>query len=45
LLTAGNSIKWAGGNKTLSTAANATDLITIFYDGSVYYASLSRGYV
>jgi hypothetical protein len=45
LLTAGNTIRWAGGNKTLSTAANATDLISIFYDGAVYYASLSRGYV
>tara|TARA_R110002074_G_scaffold65124_3_gene154974 strand:+ start:165 stop:2699 length:2535 start_codon:yes stop_codon:yes gene_type:complete len=45
LLTAGSSIKWAGGNKTLSTAANSVDLITMFYDGAVYYASLSRGYV
>jgi hypothetical protein len=38
-------IKWMGGNKTLSTAGNAIDVVSIFYDGNFYYASLSKGYV
>jgi hypothetical protein len=41
---------WAGGVKTLSTTANASDVITIFYQGptggtvGAYIASLNRGY-
>lgn len=39
---------WAGGataaNKTLSTAANSIDILSIVYDGSTYYFSLSKGY-
>jgi hypothetical protein len=36
--------KWAGASKTLSTAANAVDIVTMFYDGSTYWASLSKGF-
>lgn len=36
--------KFAGNSKTLTTAANATDIICVFYDGATYYASLTKGY-
>jgi hypothetical protein len=39
-----SSMKFAGANKTLSTAGNAIDIISIFYDGTNYYASLTTGY-
>ena len=39
-----SSMKWAGGAKTLSTAANSIDIATIFYDGTSYYASLSTAF-
>jgi hypothetical protein len=39
-----STMKFAGGLKTLSTNASATDIISVFYDGSTYYATLSRGY-
>jgi hypothetical protein len=48
--TNGNTF-WAGGVKTLSTAAGSTDLITFTYLGpattstGAYIASLSRGYI
>ncbi|MCH9845910.1 MAG: hypothetical protein K0U53_00170 [Betaproteobacteria bacterium] len=35
-----STMKFAGGAKTLSTAANAIDIITVHYDGSNYYANL-----
>jgi hypothetical protein len=37
-------MKFAGGFKTLSTAANAVDMLTISYIGSTYYASLVTGF-
>jgi hypothetical protein len=37
-------MKFAGGSKTLSTAANAVDIITVYYDGTTYWASLSKGF-
>ena len=40
-----SNMKFAGGYKTLSTAANATDILHISYIGSTYYASLVTGYV
>jgi hypothetical protein len=40
-----SSWKFAGGAKTLTTSGTATDMISVFYDGSTYYASLSRGFV
>lgn len=39
-----SSWKYAGGSKTLSTAVGAIDIISVFYDGSTYYASLTTGY-
>jgi hypothetical protein len=37
--------KFAAGSKTLSTAASAVDIISVFYDGTTYYAVLSKGFV
>lgn len=37
--------KFAAGSKTLSTAANSVDIISVFYDGSTYWAVLSKGFV
>ena len=42
--TLSSTMKFAGGTKTLSTAANAIDIITIFYDGTDYFASLSTNF-
>lgn len=39
-----SSMKFAGGSKTLTTTASATDIISVFYDGSNYWAALSKGY-
>jgi hypothetical protein len=39
-----STMKFAGASKTLSTAANAIDIIGVFYDGTTYYASLTKGY-
>jgi len=39
-----STMKFAGGMKTLSTT-NTTDIISVFYDGTTYYASLAKGYV
>jgi hypothetical protein len=38
-----SSMKWAGGEKTLSTT-DTTDIISIFYDGTNYWASLSKDF-
>ena len=42
--TLSSTMKFAGGMKTLSTT-NTTDIISVFYDGTAYYASLAKGYV
>jgi len=39
-----STMKFAGGSKTLSTAANSIDFLTVSYIGTVYYASLVKGY-
>jgi hypothetical protein len=39
-----SSMLFAGAAKTLSTAVGAKDIISVFYDGSTYYASLTKGY-
>ena len=39
-----SSMKFANGAKTLSTAANAIDMLTVSYIGSTYYASLITGF-
>ena len=44
-LTTDSNWLWAGGNKTLSTAPNSVDVISGFWDGTNYYASLTTGYV
>jgi Major tropism determinant N-terminal domain len=42
--TMSSSMLFAGASKTLSTTANATDILTVYYDGSTYYASLGKGF-
>jgi len=46
--TSGITARWAGGanigNKTLSTAAGSIDLLNIFFDGTFYFFSLSKGF-
>lgn len=39
-----STMKFAGGTKTLSTGANEIDIISIFYDGTTYYASLATDF-
>ena len=40
------TVKWKDGINTLSTAANAIDILEIFYDGvDTYYIDLKKGYV
>lgn len=44
-MTANSAYKFAAGISTLSTAANSIDVMGIFYDGTNYLATLSKGYV
>lgn len=39
-----SSMIFSGGNKTLSTTASAVDVMTVFYDGTTYYASLGTNF-
>jgi hypothetical protein len=39
-----STMKWAGAAKTLSTAPNAVDIASVFYDGTTYWASLTLAY-
>jgi len=39
-----STMKFLGGTKTLSTSANAIDIMSVFYDGTTYYASLGKGF-
>jgi hypothetical protein len=39
-----STMKFLGGTKTLSTAASAIDIMSVFYDGTTYYASLGKGF-
>jgi hypothetical protein len=39
-----STMKFSGGEKTLTTAANAVDIISVFYDGTNYWASLSKDF-
>ena len=43
--TLSSTMKFAGGNKTLSTAATSTDIISVLYDGSTYWAAMTRGFI
>ena len=40
-----STMKFQGGNNILSTAGTSTDIISIFYDGTTYWAGLGKGYV
>jgi hypothetical protein len=40
-----STMKYAAGLKILSTPANATDILSLFYDGTTYYAALTKGYM
>lgn len=42
--TLSTTMKMAGGDGTLSTDANAIDILTIFYDGTNYYGSLGKAF-
>lgn len=42
--TLSSTMKFAGGNKTLSTGANEIDVLSIFYDGTNYLASLGTNF-
>jgi hypothetical protein len=37
-------MKFAGGDKTLSTNPDAVDIMTIYYDGANYWASLAKDF-
>jgi len=39
-----STMKFAGGSKTLSTAASSIDIITAYYDGTNYYATLAKAF-
>ena len=39
-----NTIIWAGGVNTLSTAANAVDVVTIFNDGVSFLGAINKDY-
>jgi hypothetical protein len=37
--------KWAGGSlPTLSTTANTTDIVSLIFDGTTYYAKIDKGF-
>lgn len=42
--TLSSTAKFAGGEKTLSTDPNAVDILTMFYDGFDYWASLGKDF-
>ena len=39
-----STMLFAGSSKTLSTAANAVDILTVSYIGTTYYASLAKAF-
>jgi hypothetical protein len=39
-----STMKFAGGVKTLTATAGCIDILTIYYDGTNYFASLGKGY-
>jgi len=38
------SWKWAYNDKTLTGVASCIDIVSIFYDGTYYYASINKGF-
>lgn len=39
-----STMKFAGGVKTLTGTAGCIDILTVYYDGTTYFASLGKGY-
>jgi len=39
-----STMLFAGGDKTLTTAGDSVDIMTVFYDGTDYWASLGKDY-
>lgn len=39
-----STMKFAGGNNTLTTDASAVDIVSVFFDGTNYYASLATDF-
>lgn len=42
--TLSSTMKFAGGYKTLSTAAGSIDILSVSYIGTTYYATLAKGF-
>jgi hypothetical protein len=45
LMNVNTTYRFVGGAKSLSTAANSIDILSIFYDGDRYLCNLNRGYI
>jgi hypothetical protein len=39
-----STMKFAGGSKTLTGTAGCIDIVSIYYDGTNYYASINKGF-
>lgn len=39
-----STMKFAGGIKTLTGTANCIDIVSVYYDGTTYFASLNKGF-
>ena len=39
-----STMKFAGNLRALSTTANSVDIISVFYSGTTYYATITKGY-
>jgi hypothetical protein len=44
LLSPNGAYKFLGGVNTLTTAGNAIDIISIFYDGTNYLSEIKKNY-
>jgi hypothetical protein len=36
--------KWAGGTRALTGTAGSVDILSVYYDGSTYFASINKGF-
>ena len=39
-----STMKFAGGDKTLTGTSGCIDIVSIFYDGTTYFASINKGF-
>ena len=39
-----STMKFAGGDKTLTATAGCIDILSIYYDGTTYFASIGKGF-